>query len=280
MSTAPKWLRSRTGSSPRFGCISEPLQGRYHEACGCHCRVLRLADSYLAACRHERPVVTGSSPATRGDRRLSLGRHVRRFAPRGDGSNLVSPSDRLRDRASARPAARSPDVNLRIFRGYDRRARARAADAAERVLGAAGAALVWPDRWRNAVRGGDGHGMVCGPCDRRRRPQYPADLRARRTHHGIGRPRQVDSRDPAGIASLCGQRHEAGLGVRLAIAYGGRNLRHHPDRIRSRPSPELSAMDQVIGVMIVIVLIGLMADKILFSPWERFLHRRWGTGLK
>jgi NitT/TauT family transport system permease protein len=43
---------------------------------------------------------------------------------------------------------------------------------------------------------------------------------------------------------------------------------------------ELSAMDQVIGVMIVIVVIGLAADKALFSPWERFLHRRWGTGLK
>jgi NitT/TauT family transport system permease protein len=43
---------------------------------------------------------------------------------------------------------------------------------------------------------------------------------------------------------------------------------------------ELSAMDQVIGVMVVIVLIGLLADKLLFSPWERFLHRRWGTGLK
>ena len=43
---------------------------------------------------------------------------------------------------------------------------------------------------------------------------------------------------------------------------------------------ELSAMDQVIGVMVVIVLIGLFADKVLFSPWERFLHRRWGTGLK
>ncbi len=40
---------------------------------------------------------------------------------------------------------------------------------------------------------------------------------------------------------------------------------------------ELNAMDQVIGVMLVIVLIGLLADKILFSPWERFLHRRWGT---
>ena len=40
----------------------------------------------------------------------------------------------------------------------------------------------------------------------------------------------------------------------------------------------LHAMDQVIGVMLVIVVIGLLADKILFSPWERMLHRRWGTG--
>ena len=41
---------------------------------------------------------------------------------------------------------------------------------------------------------------------------------------------------------------------------------------------ELNAMDQVIGIMLVIVFIGLLADKTLFSPWERFLHRRWGTG--
>ncbi len=40
---------------------------------------------------------------------------------------------------------------------------------------------------------------------------------------------------------------------------------------------ELNAMEQVIGIMFVIVLIGLLADKVLFSPWERFLHRRWGT---
>jgi NitT/TauT family transport system permease protein len=40
---------------------------------------------------------------------------------------------------------------------------------------------------------------------------------------------------------------------------------------------ELSAMEQVIGIMIVIVVIGLLADKIFFSPVERFLHRRWGT---
>ena len=40
---------------------------------------------------------------------------------------------------------------------------------------------------------------------------------------------------------------------------------------------ELNDMDQVIGVMLIIVVIGLLADKILFSPWERFLHKRWGT---
>jgi len=43
---------------------------------------------------------------------------------------------------------------------------------------------------------------------------------------------------------------------------------------------DLHAMDQVIGIMLVIVVIGLLADKILFSPWEKFLHRRWGTGRK
>ena len=41
---------------------------------------------------------------------------------------------------------------------------------------------------------------------------------------------------------------------------------------------ELSALDQVVGIMLIIVVIGLAADKILFSPWERFMHRRWGTG--
>jgi NitT/TauT family transport system permease protein len=29
--------------------------------------------------------------------------------------------------------------------------------------------------------------------------------------------------------------------------------------------------------MLVIVVIGLLADKIVFAPCERFLHRRWGT---
>jgi NitT/TauT family transport system permease protein len=43
---------------------------------------------------------------------------------------------------------------------------------------------------------------------------------------------------------------------------------------------ELNAMDQVIGIMLMIVLVGILADKALFAPWERFLHRRWGTGVK
>lgn len=41
---------------------------------------------------------------------------------------------------------------------------------------------------------------------------------------------------------------------------------------------ELLAMDQVVAVMAIIIVIGLLADRILFSPWERFFHRRWGTG--
>lgn len=39
------------------------------------------------------------------------------------------------------------------------------------------------------------------------------------------------------------------------------------------------AMDQVVAVMFVIVVIGLAADKALFSPWERFLRRRWGLAV-
>jgi NitT/TauT family transport system permease protein len=56
--------------------------------------------------------------------------------------------------------------------------------------------------------------------------------------------------------------------VTLLTGYGLGHLLHF--------GRELNAMDQVAAVMIVIVVIGLLADKVLFSPWERFLHRRWG----
>jgi len=80
---------------------------------------------------------------------------------------------------------------------------------------------------------------------------------------------------------LCRQRHETGLGLCLAFAHGGGDLCHHPERFRPRHllhyGRELNAMDQVIAIMFVIIAIGLLADKVLFSPWERYLHRRWGT---
>src|SRR5437868_15214036 len=44
-------------------------------------------------------------------------------------------------------------------------------------------------------------------------------------------------------------------------------------RLEQEASGKVNAMDQVIGIMLVIVGIGLLADKILFSPWERFLHQ-------
>jgi NitT/TauT family transport system permease protein len=40
---------------------------------------------------------------------------------------------------------------------------------------------------------------------------------------------------------------------------------------------ELQRMYQVIGIMFIIIVVGLLADKILFSPVESWLHRRWGT---
>ncbi len=40
---------------------------------------------------------------------------------------------------------------------------------------------------------------------------------------------------------------------------------------------ELHAMDAVLGIILVIIGIGLLTDKLIFSPVERFIHRRWGT---
>lgn len=54
---------------------------------------------------------------------------------------------------------------------------------------------------------------------------------------------------------------KTGVGLGLLLHYGR----------------EVHDMAAVAGIMIVIVLIGLVADKIMFSPFERFMHRRWGT---
>ncbi|CAK0756065.1 hypothetical protein CCP3SC5AM1_210014 [Gammaproteobacteria bacterium] len=39
----------------------------------------------------------------------------------------------------------------------------------------------------------------------------------------------------------------------------------------------IHAMEQVIGIMSIIVLIDLFTDKLFFAPWERLLHHRWGN---
>jgi NitT/TauT family transport system permease protein len=57
--------------------------------------------------------------------------------------------------------------------------------------------------------------------------------------------------------------------ITILTGFGLGNLLHY--------GRELNAMDQVLGIMLVIVAIGLLTDKILFSPFERFMHRRWGT---
>lgn len=41
---------------------------------------------------------------------------------------------------------------------------------------------------------------------------------------------------------------------------------------------EFHAMDQVLGVILLIVTLGVAFDRLLFAPVEAALHRRWGTG--
>ena len=57
--------------------------------------------------------------------------------------------------------------------------------------------------------------------------------------------------------------------ITILTGFGLGNLLHY--------GRELNAMDAVVAIMLVIVVIGLVADKILFSPFERMMHRRWGT---
>lgn len=41
---------------------------------------------------------------------------------------------------------------------------------------------------------------------------------------------------------------------------------------------EMQAMEQVVGIIFIVVGIGLMAERVLFLPIETELHKRWGTG--
>jgi NitT/TauT family transport system permease protein len=111
----------------------------------------------------------------------------------------------------------------------------------------------------------------------------PVYARAARTMGSSGFHKWTRVIVPASLPSLIGGMKQgwafawrslmaAEIYVTILSGFGLGHLLHY--------GRELNAMDQVIGVMLVIVVIGLVADKALFAPWERFLHRRWGTGLK
>jgi NitT/TauT family transport system permease protein len=53
-----------------------------------------------------------------------------------------------------------------------------------------------------------------------------------------------------------------GVGLGQILHYGREEMRY----------------DKMFGVMLVIVVVGLVADRAIFGPVERALHRRWGTG--
>jgi NitT/TauT family transport system permease protein len=57
--------------------------------------------------------------------------------------------------------------------------------------------------------------------------------------------------------------------ITILTGFGLGNLLHY--------GRELHAMEAVIGVMFVIILVGLLVDKLIFSPLERFMHEKWGT---
>lgn len=60
--------------------------------------------------------------------------------------------------------------------------------------------------------------------------------------------------------------------ITVLTGFGLGNLLHY--------GRELHAMDAVIGIMLVIMMIGLLVDKLVFSPLENFVHEQWGTGSK
>ncbi|CUI17941.1 ABC-type transporter, permease subunit [Candidatus Protochlamydia naegleriophila] len=57
--------------------------------------------------------------------------------------------------------------------------------------------------------------------------------------------------------------------ITILTGFGLGNLLHY--------GRELHAMDAVIGVMFVIIAVGLLVDKVVFSPLEHFMHEKWGT---
>ena len=113
------------------------------------------------------------------------------------------------------------------------------------------------------------------------RTMPPMYLRAARTMGSKGMHTWIKVILPASLPYLVGGMKQgwafawrslmaAEIFVTILTGFGLGQLLHY--------GRELHAMDQVVAVMLIIVVIGLVADRILFSPWENFLRRRWGLG--
>ena len=154
-------------------------------------------------------------------------------------------------------------------------------DIAECLLGPACVVVVRTDGSRYAFRGSNGHALVGSDRHGNWRAQRAANLRRAALTMGSKRLHMwfkvilpaalpfIVSGMKQGWAFAWRSLMAAEIFVTILTGFGLGQLLHY--------GRELNAMEQVIGIMIVIVVIGLLADKIFFSPIERFLHRRWGT---
>src|SRR5437870_10870724 len=190
-------------------------------------------------------------------------------------------ADRLCHRPYWWVAARLINGPLESFSRHHRDARARVANAPQRVLGSSRASVVRANGGSHALCRGYGNALVSrDSTDTGVRHVPPIYCRAALT---MGSKRLhiwlkvilpaalpfIVSGMKQGWAFAWRSLMAAEIFVTILTGFGLGQLLHY--------GRELSAMDQVIGIMLVIVVIGLLADKILFSPVERFLHRRWGT---
>ena len=119
--------------------------------------------------------------------------------------------------------------------------------------------------------------------DGQRRAQRAADLRPRRADDGLAAActRWTRVMLPASLPFIVSGMKQgwafawrslmaAEIYVTILTGFGLGHLLHY--------GRELHAMDQVIGVMLVIVADRPARGPDAVPPWERFLHRRWGTG--
>lgn len=107
----------------------------------------------------------------------------------------------------------------------------------------------------------------------------PIYLRAARTMGSKGLHTWIHVIAPAAFPSILGGMKQgwafawrslmaAEIYVTILTGFGLGQLLHY--------GRELMEMNQVIGVMCVVIAIGLIVDKVLFSPLESSLRRRWG----